>query len=332
MSVPTHVFRRLSPAGSNARLSIFVFHRVLPAPDPLFPDVPDAQRFSTILRWLKRWFNVLPLDEAVKCLTSGCLPERAAAITFDDGYADNVQVAFPLLRDAGLTATFFIATGFLDGGRMWNDTVIDAIRAWPTDVLDGTELGIGRHALRSAIDRRSAIEACIGRMKYHPAGDRGAQADALARMAGIVLSRDLMMTSADVRRLHRSGMGIGGHTVSHPILRGLAPAEARGEIERGRADPESIVEDQVRLFAYPNGRPGQDYDDTHVNLVRELGFAAAFSTTAWCCIGAGPTRCRSHVSPHGTVLATMFGMRLARILWQARLSEGNARDSRLAAS
>lgn len=109
------LFSTLSPAGSGARLSILIFHRVLPAPDPLFPGEPDAQRFDEICRWLAKWFRVLDLNDALAGLRRGDLPARAAAITFDDGYADNSDVAVPILQRHGLTATFFIATGYVDG-------------------------------------------------------------------------------------------------------------------------------------------------------------------------------------------------------------------------
>lgn len=68
-----------SPAGPRAGLSILIFHRVLPEPDPLFPEV-DAQRFDALMGWVKNGFNVLPLDEAVERLQQWSLPARAAAI------------------------------------------------------------------------------------------------------------------------------------------------------------------------------------------------------------------------------------------------------------
>jgi peptidoglycan/xylan/chitin deacetylase (PgdA/CDA1 family) len=244
----------------------------------MFPDLPDVTRFARILRWIKAWFNVLPLDEAARLLPAGRLPERAAAITFDDGYADNVTVALPLLAKTGLPATFFIASGYLDGGCMWNDAVIAAIRAWPGESFDGAPFGLGRYGLSGPADRRRAVDACIDRMKYRPAADRRAQAHALAAAAKIAVPSDLMMTSEGVRVLHRAGMTIGAHTVTHPILRKLPDAEARDEIERGRQRLEVITGSRVGLFAYPNGRRGEDYDERHVRIVRETGFDAAVST------------------------------------------------------
>jgi peptidoglycan/xylan/chitin deacetylase (PgdA/CDA1 family) len=119
--------RLLSPGGARGRLSILIFHRVLAAPDPLFPAELDLRSFEERMRWIRGWFSVLPLDDAVVALARGTLPDRALAITFDDGYADNVTVALPILLRLRLHATFFIASAYLDGGTMWNDRVIDAV-------------------------------------------------------------------------------------------------------------------------------------------------------------------------------------------------------------
>jgi len=321
MNIAKAVFRALSPAGPNARLSVLMFHRVLRAPDPLFPDLPDASRFARILRWMKAWFNVIPLDEAARLLPAGRLPERAAAITFDDGYADNASVALPLLAKVGLPATFFIASGYLNGGCMWNDAVIAAIRAWPLESFDGSDFALGRHEVGSPIARRHAIDDCIDRMKYLPAGQRRAQAEALADAAKIALPRDLMMTSDDVRALHRAGMTVGAHTVTHPILRRQLDDEAREEIERGRKALEALVGARVGLFAYPNGRRNEDYDDRHVRMVREMGFDAAVSTNP----GAGGVGTDLMELPRFTPWdrgKLGFCARLARNLVEARRLEG----------
>ncbi len=273
----------LSPAGRRARLSVLIFHRVLPRPDPLFPGEIDAAGFDAICGWVKGWFNVLALDDAARRLREGSLPERALAITFDDGYADNHDVALPILQRHGLPATFFIATGFLDGGRMWNDTVIESIRRTPLPRVDlrgvcGMDLGV--HALESLEGRRVVIDRVIGGIKYMKPDERQAVVDTIADRAETLLPDDLMMTSEQVRGLHRAGMQIGGHTVSHPILARLERRAARDEIEVGKTTLEALIAEPVRLFAYPNGKPVEDYTGEAVSLAKELGFDAAVST-AW---------------------------------------------------
>lgn len=272
------ILGRLSPPGKQARLSVLIFHRVLARPDPLFPDEMDAARFDQLCGWLKSWFNVLPLDQAVASLQSGSLPARAACITFDDGYADNHAVALPILRRHGLCATFFIATGFLDGGRMWNDTIIETIRACPQATLDLDVLGLGRHAVASIDEKRAAITAVIDSIKYRPVAERVTVTEQLAALARVQPPQDLMMSSQAVREMRQAGMQIGAHTVSHPILARLTTDQVRDEIGQSKLFLERLLGERVGLFAYPNGKPGVDYHADSVAVARELGFDAAVST------------------------------------------------------
>lgn len=270
-----------SPAGAQARLSVLIFHRVLARHDPLFPFEMTAARFDALCGWLKQWFNLLPLDLAVQRLQAGTLPARAACITFDDGYADNHQVALPILQRYDLPATFFIATGFLDGGRMWNDTVIEAIRTTPLTQLplDGL-LGPAFAALpvASLAQKHASIQSLITQIKYQPLVLRAALAEKIAQQAQVQLSAALMMSSAQVLGLRRAGMQIGAHTVTHPILAGLDRTAARHELSESKYALEHLLGERVGLFAYPNGKPVQDYNAESVALVRDVGFDAAVST------------------------------------------------------
>ena len=314
------LFNMLAPGGDRARLPILIFHRVLAAPDPLLPDEFDAQRFDAVCGWLRHWFNVIPLDAAVGRLAQGTLPERPLAISFDDGYADNHDVALPILLRHALPATFFVATGFLDGGRMWNDTVIEAVRLTPHDTLDlrGVECsGPETHRVRDIDEKRSAIAAIIDGIKYLPPSQREAIVNDIAARGGAALPGGLMMRSDQVAALRKAGMQIGAHTVSHPILATLTPDAARDEIVNGKRRLESIIGEPVRLFAYPNGRPDRDYTAQTVALAREAGFDAAV-TTAW---GAAAEGTDPFQIPRFTPwdrTQTRFGLRLARTLWASR--------------
>jgi len=267
-------------ATTGAQLTVFIFHRVLDAGDPLDPSIPSARNFERLMDWLRRFVTVVPLRQAIPDLGSGRLPPRAAAITFDDGYADNATVAAPILQRLGMTATFFVSTGFIDGGRMWNDTVIESVRRWPDDEMDLDSLGLGRYPMRSVQERIDALEAIIQRVKYlHPA-ERLALVDRIPCLRGLALPDDLMMTSEQVRGLRSAGMSIGAHTVSHPILASTPPDLANREIVLSKAHLEALLQEPVELFAYPNGMPDTDYRREHVDMVRKAGFVGAVSTAA----------------------------------------------------
>jgi peptidoglycan/xylan/chitin deacetylase (PgdA/CDA1 family) len=286
MKIFAHAFQHASPAGIDARLSVLIFHRVLREPDPLFPGEMHARRFDAVCGWLAAWFNVLPLDQAVTQLRNGTLPARAACITFDDGYADNHHVAMPILKRHGLTAAFFIATGFLDGGRMWNDTIVESIRRCALPILDLNSIGMGLYALDSINRRRAVIDSLLGHIKYLSVQERLKITEQVATLAETDLPRTLMMTSREVKAMRDAGMQIGAHTVSHPILANLSDEQARSEILSSKRFLEYLLNERIGLFAYPNGKLGEDYSARSVALVRSEDFDAALSTQ-WGTSGAG---------------------------------------------
>ncbi len=265
-----------SPAGAGARLSILIYHRVLPAVDPLTPDVVDAARFESQMRLLSCLFNLLPLSEAVSRLKSGTLPARAACVTFDDGYADNAEVAFPILKKHGIPATFFIATGYLNGGIMFNDKVIETVRRISSEEMEFPGIGVFR--LSDMQSKRDVIRQLLTFLKYRSVSERQDFMNRIIDSEKIALPNDLMMRSDQVRMLAGEGMGIGGHTINHPILSGLDLESAREEIAGGRTALEEMTGSPVRTFAYPNGIPGRDYRVEHARLVAEMGFEAAVTT------------------------------------------------------
>ncbi|PKO55844.1 MAG: carbohydrate esterase family protein, partial [Betaproteobacteria bacterium HGW-Betaproteobacteria-21] len=195
----------VSPAGKNARLSVLIYHRVLPTPDPVRAGDPDAKSFRWQMQLLARHFNVLPLHEAAARLRAGALPARAACITFDDGYADNYTIALPILQELGLHATFFVATAYLDGGRMFNDTLIEIAKTLPDGACDLTHVGLGTHKIASTVDRCTLLATLINHFKYLSPEVRIPASDSLAAHFRIPLPSDLMMTSHQLKALNAAG-------------------------------------------------------------------------------------------------------------------------------
>ncbi|PHV22681.1 carbohydrate esterase family protein [Janthinobacterium sp. BJB446] len=262
----------------TATLSILIYHRVLARPDPLFPGEVDAALFQRQLRLLQRFYTPLPLSDAVRRLQDGRLPPRAACITFDDGYADNAQVALPLLLRHGLHATFFIATGYLDGGQMWNDTVVEAVRQAAGPMLDLRVHGLGTFPVASLAQRQAAVATLLGQLKYQPFARRQQLAIQIRRQAGATAGPAAMLSTAQLRQLQAGGMELGAHTASHPILSTLAERAAQRDIAHGKQQLEALIQAPVSLFAYPNGKAGRDYGAPHVAMVKDLGFKAAVAT------------------------------------------------------
>lgn len=270
----------VSSKGANAKLLILLYHRVHPVADPLRPDDVDAVAFDWQMEVLARYFTPLPLDNAMELLRQGKLPANAVCVTFDDGYADNVEVALPILQRWSVPATFFLTTGFFGHGCMWNDRVIELLRNVDTPKVSLLNLGLGEYEITSTDARLQMVNSVLRQLKHLPLAERDQQVQRLENELNIDISYSPMMQKEQVSVLLKAGMGVGAHTVNHPILAKISLDEAQQEIESGKQQLEMLTEKEVTLFAYPNGAPGKDYGAEHVDLVKAAGFDAAFST-AW---------------------------------------------------
>lgn len=315
-------------AGSSRgpNLAIVTYHRVLPEPDPMLPSEPDVELFRIQLGFLARHMRVLPLGDALERLRQGTLPRRAACVTFDDGYANNLNCALPVMQSMGVPATIFVATGYLDGGCMWNDGVIETFRRARDKELDLTGLGLDRYELGSLEKRRAGISDVLAKLKYRSVAERTAIVDEMARSADVKLPGDLMLASIEVRRLHERGVEIGGHTVNHPILARVSAVEARREISDGAAQLTAITGMRPRLFAYPNGRPGTDFGSEHETMVREAGFTHALTTES--------RLARRETAPYRVPRITLWSRTVPRLAanlmalyWEARQARAVAGSS-----
>jgi peptidoglycan/xylan/chitin deacetylase (PgdA/CDA1 family) len=266
-----------SGLGKRKKLFILIYHRVLDQPDIMRPGEADKSAFTWQMELLSKYFNVMSLHDALQKIQTNTLPPRAACITFDDGYADNCTNALPILKRFNLSATFFIANGFLNGGRMWNDTVIEAVRNFPLPELDLSAIDLGRFDVSNPETKYQAAEQIIRQIKHLPPAQRAEHTAFLAAQSQN-LPDDLMMTTGQLKQLHQSGMEIGGHTVNHPILAKLDNETARKEIEENKTFLEKLLNTSLRFFAYPNGKPNSDYLQQQVTIVKQLGYQAALST------------------------------------------------------
>lgn len=307
------------PGGRHGRLAILMYHRVLGAPDPLRPSEIDIKQFDRQMRLLKERFNVLPLSEAVEQLEQGRLPQLAVSITFDDGYRDNHNNALPILLKYELPATFFIATGYLDGGCMFNDLFIEAVRL-SERVLDLQAAGLGLHHINSLEDKVATISTVLPKLKYQPFVAREEICDELARKSGVTNVGEIMMSSAQVKELREAGMRVGAHTVKHPILANETLTNAKLDIIKSKQFLEELLGEKIDGFAYPNGKPGEDYRREHVDLLISAGFRYAVST-AW---GIADPKSNRYQIPRLLPWdkdIPRFQARIIRTLWDKRAKE-----------
>lgn len=269
----------IAPRGKGkGRLCIVNYHRILESNDPLLNTEPNIATFRWEMELLADCFNVLPLHDAIKIMKTERMPPRAVSITFDDGYRSTHDLALPILKELNLPATVFITTGYMEEGNMWNDRIIEAVRRLPYGIYNLSETGMGVYTIQTLEDRKIAILKLTENSKYLPPKERLDLTLLLEHFAGEIPSQAHMLTREMVCTLAQQGIEIGGHTITHPILTSLEDESARYEIEGGKQQLEQIIGKPVRLFAYPNGKVGMDYDERHVAMAKEAGFDAAFTT------------------------------------------------------
>lgn len=333
MSEPLNAIQRgLVKAFGNAvarggegkgRLCVLNYHRILEHKDPLLESEPDIATFRWQMAVLARCFNVLPLHHAIELLAKGRMPPRAVCITFDDGYRSVHDLALPILKEFGLPATVFVTSGYIGGGNMWNDRIIEAVQNLPHGQLDLSELGLGAYSLASLGDRKRTVGKLTEASKYLPPKARQDLIKRLDALVGEDLDHALMLTPEMVVNLDRAGIEIGAHTISHPILTSLEDDSSRIEIEGGKKELEAIIGKPVRLFAYPNGKIGKDFDERHTRMARDAGFTAAF-TTAIGAVSASQDRFALPRSRPWDKTPFLFALRLLRWLaWDERIDVRN---------
>ncbi len=259
------------------RLSILMYHRTLKEPNE-YHTLTCERLLNIHFRILSEQFNVLPLIQATELLYQDALPKNAVAITFDDGYADNATVALPILLKYNLTATFFILPGFFSGGMMFNDRVILALEYLPSGQYELTEGLDYKFSLFDKKSRLNEINIILSKIKHLPIEQREAIAVNLFKLLENKPLNNLMLTEDQARLLHRSGMTIGGHTMTHPILTSLSLPEAQQEINDCQNALSELLRSPIKTFAYPNGKPNIDYTEAHIEFLKESGYEIAVST------------------------------------------------------
>ena len=271
---------------------VLMYHRVAtPATDPwqlaVAPEAFDAQ-----LRALREAFDVVPLGELRHNLRTGRHSRPVAAVTFDDGYLDNLTVAKPILEHHAVPATVFVITGFT-GRRegFWWDRLAHALlgdEPLPTRLeipggpagFEFADPGLVEAGARGRRARRRLHDRLWSWLCDQPDRDKSRAIEALERWSGRMPVDDpggRPMTADELRHLVAGGLvDVGAHTVTHPRLSRLPRAAQAAEIASSREQCRAVLGRDPVAFSYPNG----DYAVESVALVRQAGFSIACDSRA----------------------------------------------------
>ena len=264
----------------NRKFEILRYHRVNDENDPIFGAVP-VKMFQEQMEILAKYYNVLPLEELVERTLHRDIPPAAVAITFDDGYRDNYENSFPILKRLGLPATIFLATGPLESGApLWHDLVFEAFRITNAEFVsvDGKN-----YPLRTAAQKGTALFAFREYLRMYDYRSWGNHIEQLIAGLGVLpgstSNRAQKLSWGEIEEMSKNDITFGAHTVTHPILTRMSLAEATEEIKASKEAIEEKLKSPIRVFAYPNGRQ-DDFNESIKKVLREAGFLCA-ATILW---------------------------------------------------
>ena len=268
--------RSLNGSG-GPRLTIIRHHRVYADSErPLLRLGVSESVFAAQLALLEReGLTPVPVSAGLERLAQG-RSSHVVAMTFDDGYADNVWRALPRLQAANAQATFFLTAGLMEERRApWWDELAHALEHTRESRFSG-DLGAGPVdvPLRTRGERRAAIQALVGQMRVAPQ-ERDHRLAQLRMRLGVSQPAECELAGWDAAQaLVRAGMEVGAHTLTHPHLTTLAAEAQAHEIGGSIELIERRLGVRTRGFAYPGG----DYDARTLEAVGALGLAYAVTT------------------------------------------------------
>lgn len=266
---------------SEPSARILYFHRVNDERDPFFPAMSTAL-FEQEMRFVARHYNVVSLSKMLDHLEQGS-KEPVMAITFDDGYQDNFQNAFPILQRYNLPATIFLTTGSLDSrDPMWFEELALAAKRTTRPHID-LEIDVPRRlTFRTQAERLVSQDKIYSLLRPMPDHERRRWLQEILGQlgyAGPAEVRDRMLTWDQARLMKNHGIDFGGHTVTHPFISTLPREQVNWEVRECKRRIEEEMQSPVDCFAYPSGRD-EDFGKWNKELVSEAGYRAAV-TTIW---------------------------------------------------
>lgn len=272
-------------------LRILAYHRVLESTEPdgfdFDPELisASAEEFHGQMSRVRRDWHPMRFDELADCIDRGRrVPARAVLVSFDDGYEDNHRIAFPVLRDLGLSAMFFVSTGHIEGGRPYAyDWLVHMVCATRASRLTLPALDIDEPLPDSIAGRRTIAAALVDRIKSLDAASQEREISALEQAWNMPRTQPhptcRPMGWDQLREMRAAGMEVGSHGVSHRMLAKLPREEMRAEVAGSRATLQRELGGEIDVLSYPVGGPDA-YDAAVVEAAREAGYRLGCSYIA----------------------------------------------------
>jgi len=264
-------------------LTIIAYHAVIDTPLTVYDwCFLDKFSFREQIKYLKTHFNVVHLSEAIELIESGKIDRPTAVVTFDDGFQNNYDVAFPILSKAGIPATIFLSTNYIDSeDTIWFCRINRALGKTKKSSLDWNGEVFNIDSPRGKADASAQIQERLREMTYSLL---------LKETKKVILSLGddpdypiivdspyRMLRSDAIKKMAWSRLiEFGAHTHTHAIVANLSIEDKEKEIISSVREVEKLTTRPCQFFAYPNGRL-EDYDNESIAILQSCGIRAALT-------------------------------------------------------
>lgn len=269
----------LSRRAAHPKFVILCYHRIGMGGIPLFSELsPDI--FEAQMRYIRRRYRVLSLDDLCDEMENPSRKGDAVAITFDDGYRDLYTHALPVLRKYQIPSTIYLPVTSVESGEVpWYDRIFLALNVFPKDKFEIVLDRPRSFPLSTFETRLQAAAEIIQYLRSLPDADRVERCVALGKQISLPQEqlRDRMLTWDQIRDMCREGVTFGSHTMTHPAVSRLAPAQLAYELNESKRALESRIGRPAVHFAYPFGKPA-DCGRAAAPLLASNGYRSAATT------------------------------------------------------
>ena len=263
------------------RFHIIPYHMVVDKPNGFYPEI-SIHDFERQVAQLSKNYNVISLDEIVERVTRRESLRRCVAITFDDGFKDNYENAYPILKKHKIPATIFLTTGYVENGTapwfiklryifMKTEKAHFQLRA--NDEIISLPM-------RTRKEKFVASERAMVCLKNSADEKRLLVLDKLCKQLGVNEFdglNNLMLNWNQIKEMSESSILFGAHTVNHPILTRISIDAVEKEIRQSKEEINARIEKPVTAFAYPFGKK-TEYSNKIFELLRKFGFRCSVTS------------------------------------------------------
>jgi len=268
------------------RLLVVTYHGVTQSKNPpsawtLLP----ARIFEQQISWLAKYYNPVSLNEVLSAAaTDNPLPDHSVLITLDDGFRNNMTVAYPILKRYRIPTVIFLTVDYINSDRFfWVDelllTILEAGKQQANLRLTNPQANF----LFSKKQYYEAYHMEVEYLKRKHGNERSALLQQVVSQVGFDRSTYIddfgMLTWPEVFKMDKEGLiEFGSHTATHRILTNTPEELLEGELAGSKIRLEKKLGHEIRAFCYPNGQFGKDYSPEHRKLLAHYGYKCAFAT------------------------------------------------------